>query len=83
MSNVFAFRKPYIVNVVHDAEAGMWVASCDALFVATEAATFEALTSRVWLIVPEMIEANGLHIDPSTLQLDFQYIESADQRIAL
>ena len=42
-------RKPFVVNVVYDGECGMWVASCDALHVATEAASYEAVTARFWV----------------------------------
>ncbi len=84
MSNVIAFIKPLTVNVTRDDESGMWVAACDALFLATEAKTFEALTDRVWEIAPDIIEANGLSIDPKSLRFNFEFIQSADeQRLAL
>ncbi|MDO8351484.1 MAG: DUF1902 domain-containing protein [Gallionella sp.] len=76
MSNIIAFIKPLAVTITHD--EGMWVAACDALFLATEAETFEALTARVWELAPDMIEANDLSLDPKSLRFDFQYTQSAD-----
>ena len=70
MSPVIAFpRDPFTVTVEFDAESGMWVGSCDALYLATEAETYEALTARIWEIAPELAELNGLGIAPESLRL--------------
>lgn len=59
---------------------GMYTAECDALHLVTEARTFEELTARVWALAPDMIDANGLAIDPDFLCLRFEVSqESADQ----
>jgi hypothetical protein len=64
MNNVIhaAFNRavPYVAEVIFDAECGMWVATCEELSVTTEAASYEALTARVWEIAPDIAEMNGL-----------------------
>ena len=87
MSNVLSFPPPratftFTFTVTRDAEAGVWVAVCDDLCVATEAPTYEALLERVWLIAPEMARENGLNIPEANLRLLFQH-ESMHQAVAL
>jgi hypothetical protein len=77
------FRKApttFIVEVTFDAECAMWVGVCDALCIATEAATFEALCDRVWLVAEDGGHENGLSVDLSDMQLVFQHQEIAGQR---
>jgi len=66
---------PLPVTVTHG--EGVYTAHCEALHLVTEAETFEALTARVWELVPDMIDANGLDIDPETLRLSFGFEQSA------
>lgn len=58
---------------------GMYTAECEALSLVTEAKTFEELTERVWELVPDMIEANDLPINPDTLRLRFEVQQDAYQ----
>jgi hypothetical protein len=53
------FGPAFDVNVYLDPGGEVWIAECDALPVATEAPTLEALIERVWLIAPEIAELNG------------------------
>ena len=60
MSNVLSFPPPratFTFTVTRDAEAGVWVAVCDDLCVATEAPTYEALLERVWLIASHALSS--------------------------
>lgn len=60
---------------------GMYTAECEDLHLVTEAPTFEALTERVWELVPEMIEANHLALDADRMRLHFEFEQ--DRRVAL
>lgn len=51
---------PLRVEIFRDPEAKQWVAVCDAIPIATEADTVDALIERVWLVAPEVAELNGL-----------------------
>lgn len=75
-------RKPFVVNVIFDAECGMWVASCDALHVVTEAPSYEAVTARFWEIVPEIALGDGIAFDASS-RIQFRHVEDAASRIAM
>lgn len=79
MSNVIAFGKTLTVTITHG--EGVYTAECDALHLVTEAETFEALTTRVWGLAPDMIEANDLSIDPKSLRFNFEFIQSADEKL--
>ena len=53
--------KSIIVRAFWDAEAEMWVASSeDVPGLATEAETIGELTSKLEVMIPELIEANDL-----------------------
>jgi hypothetical protein len=82
MVNILTFPVTFNVNVIHDTEDGMWVASCDELYLSTEAISFEALVDRVWEVAPDCIEANGFDIDPQALRLHFAFEQSAATRKA-
>lgn len=49
--------RQFIVEVTH--EDGIWTAICDELGLATEATTFDALTSRTLSVAPELFKANN------------------------
>jgi len=49
----------YPVSLYLAPEADMWIAESDALSLATEAPTLDALIERVWEIAPEIAELNG------------------------
>lgn len=50
----------FVVNLFQDKAAEGWIAICDEIPIATEAASIDALIDRVWLIAPEVAELNGL-----------------------
>lgn len=51
----------YHVQADWDPEAGVWVATSeDVPGLATEADTIEALTDRLRMMIPELLDANGL-----------------------
>lgn len=53
-------NKPYFVRAEWDDEAAVWVASSDDVpGLVTEAATLEALDTKLRTMVPELLEANG------------------------
>jgi hypothetical protein len=49
----------YMVTLYRAPEGDCWIAEADALPIATEAATIDAVIERVWLIAPEIAELNG------------------------
>ena len=52
--------KRYLVNAEWDADASVWVATSDDVpGLVTESDTLEALQSKVQIMVPELLEANG------------------------
>ena len=52
--------KRHLVNAEWDADASVWVASSDDVpGLVTESDTLEALQSKVQIMVPELLEANG------------------------
>ena len=67
----------FTVDVLFDAEADVWVAQCDALGIATEAADYEALTRRVWVVAPEMYAANGFGAQTDNFRLAFRHTQEA------
>ena len=53
--------RPYNVRAEWDAEAGVWVASRDEVpGLATGADTFEELIEKLKVVIPELLEENGL-----------------------
>jgi hypothetical protein len=61
----------------------MWVAECDALHLVTEAETYEGLVRRVWEVMPDLIEVNGLSIAASDVRLRFSHIEGVPELLAM
>ena len=51
---------PFVVKVIHDPEARLWIATNDDLPIATEAPTLDELIARVWEIAPEIAELNRI-----------------------
>ena len=59
-----------IVRAEWDKEAGAWVATSeDVPDLATEAETPEALRQKLQVMIPELIEANGLDFDLAEIPL--------------
>ena len=53
--------KPLCVHAEWDAEARVWVAtSFDVPGLATEADSVEALVDKLEIVIPELLEANGV-----------------------
>jgi hypothetical protein len=53
-------NKPYFVRAEWDDEAAVWIASSDDVpGLVTEAASLEALDTKLRSMVPELLEANG------------------------
>jgi predicted RNase H-like HicB family nuclease len=56
--------KPFFVRAEWDEEARVWVATSDDVpGLATEEATMEALIEKLKVIIPELLEANGIRFD--------------------
>jgi predicted RNase H-like HicB family nuclease len=56
--------KPFFVRAEWDEEASVWVATSDDVpGLATEEATMEALIEKLKVIIPELLEANGILVD--------------------
>ena len=53
--------QPYTIKAEWDREAGVWVASSDDVpGLATGADTFEELIAKLKVVVPELLDENGL-----------------------
>ena len=53
--------KPYFVRAEWDEEASVWVATSDDVpGLATEADTLETLVQKLNIMVPELLDANGV-----------------------
>ena len=56
--------KPLFVRAEWDEEASVWVATSDDVpGLVTEEATMEGLIEKLKVIIPELLEANGVRID--------------------
>lgn len=56
--------KPYFIRAEWDDEAAVWVATSDDVpGLATECDTLEALVQKLKIMVPELLEANGITSD--------------------
>jgi hypothetical protein len=63
---------------------GIFTAQCETLHLITKADTFESLLESVWGLAPDMIETTKLGMNPDTLNLNFKFAQSAqDRRLAL
>jgi predicted RNase H-like HicB family nuclease len=56
--------KPFFIRAEWDEEASVWVATSDDVpGLVTEEATMEGLIEKLKIIIPELLEANGVRID--------------------
>ncbi len=56
-------KKVLLVNALWDDEARVWVATSDDVpGLATEADTWEQLMEKLRVMVPELLEANGISV---------------------
>jgi len=67
-----------------DAEARVWVAeSEDVPGLVTEAETIEALTDKLLILIPELVEANGLSLPTEDHELPFELHAERHERAHL
>lgn len=70
----------YVVNVIWDDEASVWVATSDDIpGLVLEAGSFDALLERVRFAVPELLELN--HVEK--LPLDLTFLSERHERIVM
>lgn len=70
----------YIVNLIWDNEANVWVATSDDIpGLVLESGSFDALLERVRFAVPELLALNNPKNSPSTLT----FVSKRCERIAL
>ena len=70
-----AAGEPYVVHADWDDEAGVWVASSDDVpGLVTGADTLEALVEKLRVMVPEMLELNGVLSAEAAAQARFKLI---------
>ena len=63
--------KPYLVRAEWDSEAECWVAESDDVpGLATGAETMEELVRKLQIVVPELLEENGLLPEPHDTSVD-------------
>ena len=56
--------KPFFVRAEWDEEANVWVATSDDVpGLVTEEATMEGLIEKLKVLIPELLEANGVQIN--------------------
>jgi len=56
--------KPFFLRAEWDQEASVWVATSDDVpGLVTEEATIEGLIDKLKVIIPELLEANGVRTD--------------------
>lgn len=57
-------EKPFFVRAEWDEEAGVWVAASDDVpGLVTEESTMEGLIEKLKIIIPELLEANGVRVE--------------------
>jgi hypothetical protein len=76
--------KQITVNAEWDPEAKVWVAtSNDVPGLITEADTVEALTEKLSVMVPELLQANGTLVGESLREVPINLIAHREQLISL
>lgn len=74
----------YHVHADWDPEAKVWVATSDDVpGLATEASTIEALTEKLRVMVPELLEANQLFSGEEPASIDFELISHRQETVRL
>jgi predicted RNase H-like HicB family nuclease len=72
------------VNAEWDPEAQVWVAiSDDVPGLATESATLESLTEKLRILIPELLEANGILVDTDLQTISFELTSHRQEQIRL
>jgi predicted RNase H-like HicB family nuclease len=76
--------KQITVSAEWDPEAKVWVAtSNDVPGLVTEAATIEALAEKLSVMIPELLEANGILIGSADREVPINLIAHREQLISL
>ena len=66
-----SMHKPYFVRAEWESDALVWVATSDDVpGLVTEAETLELLDSKLQVLVPELLEANGCLPDNKIIQIE-------------
>lgn len=70
------------VKAFWDAEAGVWVAeSNDVPGLITEAETMEHLVAKLQLMIPELLEANGMLDDKGDTEIPFHLFGERREKV--
>ncbi len=73
-------RRPLVVRATWDDEARVWVATSDDVpGLATEAKTCDALLKKLRVIIPELLEANGI-VPSSVDEVPIELVSSLSMR---
>ena len=76
--------KQITVHAEWDAEARVWVATSDDVpGLITEADTVEALTEKLTVIIPELLEANGALVGNAIGEVPINLIAHREQLVLL
>ena len=76
--------KQITVNAEWDPEAKVWVATSDDVpGLITEAETVEALAEKLSVMVPELLEANGILVGNAVREVPINLIAHREQLISL
>lgn len=74
--------KPYVIRAEWDEEALVWVATSDDVpGLVTEAATIEDLLGKLRVMVPEMLEENGVISRTQGLELPIKVMAERVERV--
>lgn len=72
------------VNAEWDTEGNVWVATSeDVPGLITEADTLEDLQRKLVVMIPELLEANGVLADPNITEIPLNLIAHREQLISL
>ena len=75
--------KPFFVRAEWDDEALVWVATSDDVpGLATESDTLEALINKLKIVIPELLEANGMDSSHAPFELLSRRFEVAREAAA-
>ncbi len=76
--------KMFTVMAAWDPDAGVWVAtSQDVPGLVTEAETMEILEQKLKVMIPELLEENGIDLDPAITEVPLSIIATRQNVVAL
>lgn len=76
--------KQITVNAEWEPEAKVWVATSDDVpGLTTEANTIEALADKLSIMIPELLEANGILVDSAVREMPINLIAHREHFISL